>query len=127
MIPPLLLQTFIENSVKYAMNMDTVVELRLNGARLESDPDKMVFTIEDTGPGFPPNILEALENGKRIVDERGEHIGIFNVQQRLWLVYGDQSEISFENTDGPGARIRIVLPIQTTAYSEVVPDESADR
>ncbi|ASA22008.1 sensor histidine kinase [Paenibacillus donghaensis] len=53
-IPPLVLQTFIENSIKYAISRASEVQIKLTVNRRHMEDEAMtVVHISDTGPGFP--------------------------------------------------------------------------
>ncbi|MFF2014860.1 sensor histidine kinase [Paenibacillus sp. NPDC058177] len=111
-IPPLVLQTFIENSVKYAVSRDQELQIRLSvftPFNVEAG-DKACIRITDTGPGFPPEILEKLSRGDLLDQTDGHRIGITNTQQRLELLYGRQAEVHFSNMLSGGACVTILLP-----------------
>lgn len=119
-VPPLVIHTFVENTVKHEVSLNDPVRIRIEAELDESESDAYVaITIRDTGKGFAPEVLEELRKGNRIVDEQGEHIGIWNVMHRLRLLYENKADISFANEDGAGARITMRLPIDH-------PEESAE-
>lgn len=112
MIPPLLLQTFIENSVKYAVSRDDELQIKLFVCKripYEED-ERVIIRITDTGPGFPPDILRRLSNGQPLEQTGGSRIGIMNALQRLELLYNHQAAIKFSNLEDGGACIIISLP-----------------
>ncbi|MNJ60830.1 Sensor histidine kinase YpdA [compost metagenome] len=115
-VPPLVIQTFVENSIKHAPQVDHPLYLSIEIETVMqpsfSDPHIRII-IRDTGKGFPDDILLELQAGKRIVDEQGEHIGIWNVWHRLRLLYGERSVMSFYNQTDSGAVVEIRLPLQT--------------
>lgn len=108
-VPTLILQTFVENAVKYALSPENLLAIRL-AANLESD--HLELTISDSGPGFSEKILEELQAyGKISPDERGEHIGIYNILSRMKLLYKDSCEYQFCNLPSGGAQVRLILPL----------------
>ncbi|WP_019638336.1 sensor histidine kinase [Paenibacillus fonticola] len=115
-VPPLVIQTFVENSIKHAPQVDHPLYLSIEIETVMqpsfSDPHIRII-IRDTGKGFPDDILLELQAGKRIIDEQGEHIGIWNVWHRLRLLYGERSVMSFYNQTDSGAVVEIRLPLQT--------------
>lgn len=119
LIPPLLIQTFIENAVKYALSMDVLVQISIEVHILPANDKMMEIVIYDTGPGFPDNVIYLLETGQRIGSGGDEHIGIYNIQQRLWLIYGKNSEIKISNIEPHGAKVNIIIPIDGRDLSEV--------
>jgi sensor histidine kinase YesM len=110
-IPPLVLQTFIENAVKYAVSRVNEVQITLSVSQLiEEDEDIAVIQISDSGPGFDPYILEQLLNGLPLDQSKGTHIGIMNTLQRLELLYRRKVEVRFCNREEGGACVTIYLP-----------------
>lgn len=110
-IPPLVLQTFIENSIKHSVSLDEEIKISLNMNYTEIDNKRFIkFIIKDTGPGFPTDVLEKLQNNKFLTTETGNHIGINNVVQRLRLSYGGEFSIEFSNGIDGGAIIVLIIP-----------------
>ncbi|GIO97722.1 hypothetical protein J14TS5_28080 [Paenibacillus lautus] len=110
-IPPLVLQTFIENAVKYAVSRDHELQIRLDvSLRMEGDKPYMVIRISDTGPGFPAEVLEKLVAGKPLDQSEGKHIGIMNTLQRLELLYHRRAHVEFSNPKEGGACVTLTLP-----------------
>ena len=104
LIPPVLIQCFIENAVKYALNMEQKLKIQVRVTAFEKEFSPYAkIEIGDNGGGFPPELLEQINAGKRIHDERGSHTGISNVIQRLSLIFGDQASWSFYNALGAAA------------------------
>ncbi|WP_091017128.1 sensor histidine kinase [Paenibacillus amylolyticus] len=110
LIPPLMIQTFTENTIKHAINTDgtTQIHIVINSDH-NDDGDRMIHIhIKDTGKGFSDDILHQLQQQLNLTNEDGEHIGIWNVRRRLLLLFGDKAHIEFSNSDG--AVIDIMLP-----------------
>ena len=96
-IPPLVIQTFVENSIKHAVSSEGPVAIAV---RVDLDDNReapmIVIEVRDWGSGFTEEVLREIRAGNRIVDAQGgEHIGIWNVRRRLGLLYGDRSDIQF--------------------------------
>lgn len=110
-IPPLVLQTFIENAVKYAVSRDQELQIRLSVALVtQGEKFYTVIQISDTGPGFPVEVLDKLANGKPLDQSEGKHIGIMNTMQRLELLYHHRAQVEFSNPAGGGACVSLTLP-----------------
>lgn len=134
-IPPLVIQTFVENSLKYGMvstrnlHLEIIAEAvcadRRDGGQKEAgnvppaaEPgrdttceQKLCITITDNGPGYEEEVLEAVRNGKPVKKGHGQGIGINNVIQRLKLLYGEAAWVRLSNTPGAGACCEIFLPL----------------
>jgi len=118
-IPPLIIQTFIENTVKHAVSLDEQIDISLQIQSLKNqDKDLIGITLCDNGPGFPAAILEKLQNRIPLTTSTGHHIGINNVLQRLNQLYGDEFQIEFSNRPNGGAMIQIAIPYLIYEESE---------
>ncbi|SMQ84974.1 Histidine kinase-, DNA gyrase B-, and HSP90-like ATPase [Bacillus sp. OV166] len=110
-IPPLVIQTFIENTVKYCVSLDEEMSIFISIYHVNMNNNKFIkITIKDTGPGFPPDILDKLQNNIPLINRKGNQIGINNVVQRLRLLYGGEFSIKFSNDPDGGARIMLMIP-----------------
>lgn len=107
-IPPILILTFVENSVKYAVAAEGRMHLCI---KAELRDGKRVFIgIYDNGSGFPEEVLSAVKNEKPFIDKNGKHIGIENAIQRLNIMYGKRKEIRIFNRPEGGAAVELELP-----------------
>lgn len=113
-IPPLVIQTFLENSIKHSVTLDEPVHISVAIDLMETGLEPYIeIIIRDTGKGFSEDVLAEIRSGNRVVDEQGEHIGIWNVRKRLQLLYGEHAAISCYNGFPSGAVIEIKLPYQS--------------
>lgn len=113
LIPPLLLITFIENTIKYNPSTNETLEIQLFAAKdlLDNIP-YLKIDIIDSGQGFPQNVLDSLLLKKNFSSDDRTHVGITNSLQRLTLLYGDSHEIRFFNEKQGGAHIQLTIPYQ---------------
>jgi len=84
-LPPLSIQTLVENSIKYA-----VAPNREGGeivVRTDRDGDAVNIQVTDTGPGF---LLDSIPAGH----------GLDNLRGRLAALYGDAAELSVSRENG---------------------------
>lgn len=112
-IPPLVLQTFVENAVKYAVSRVSEVQILLTVRYQEvsdESEEQIMIQISDTGPGFPPDILDHLHNGHPLDQSEGTHIGIMNTLQRLDSLYHQKARVLFSNRIDGGACVTLFLP-----------------
>ncbi|MEK3888409.1 sensor histidine kinase [Bacillus sp. FSL K6-3431] len=111
MVPPLMIQTFIENIVKHAVSLDEQINIQLNiHSKIIENRKSIIITLLDNGPGFPADILESLQSDMLITTINGNHIGINNVIQRLRLLFEEDFSIEFSNIADGGAKIQIMIP-----------------
>ncbi|MGA2671696.1 MAG: histidine kinase [Terracidiphilus sp.] len=101
LVPSILLQPLIENSIKHGL------EPRLNGGtvtlRSRLNGDRVLIEVADDGVGMgnkPPLALR----------RAGAGIGMKNVQERLEVLYGDQARFSVVSNPGRGTLVSIEIP-----------------
>lgn len=111
-VQPLLIQTFVENTIKHAVTMDGTIHISIKVYVSETDPGMLMINIHDTGKGFSSDVLKQLQSEKGIYQEEGKHIGIWNVQRRLRLLYKKKACITFSNRLNGGANVDIQFPLQ---------------
>ena len=98
MVPGMILQPLVENSVKYAVAASAEPVTIKIGARAEGT---MLFvSVEDDGPGT--------ETG----DPHGVGIGLGNVRERLEARFGDAAKLEFGPREEGGFRTTIRLPLE---------------
>ncbi|WP_336772502.1 sensor histidine kinase [Paenibacillus sp. MMO-58] len=114
-IPPLLLQTVVENSVKYAVKPGEPIKLIIE-AELDdlAEEPMVVITVRDTGEGYSEAALSRLRQGMTYADETGEHIGLWNIRERLRLQFGDKAWMDCYNDDPHGAVTEIAIPLHAS-------------
>lgn len=99
LVPSLVLQPLVENSLKYA------VAPREEGGRLRIEAHevdgRLRLVVQDDGPGLPVGI----ELGQ------GRGVGFRNTRERLAVLYGEQQQIAVRFSR-PGLRLEILLPLE---------------
>lgn len=113
MIPPLLLITFVENTIKHGEATDGNLRIFLS---VQKEPgaqkDYLKIDISDSGQGFSDELLQKLSDGTWMTDGDSSHVGIRNSLKRLKLLYGTDYSIEFFNETEGGAHIRLLIPCQ---------------
>ena len=114
LVPTLIIHNFVENAITHAVSLDNHVEITLYIVNENyEDGEYLYICVSDTGKGFPPDILEAIEQDKPIYYNDRKHIGIQNSLKRLKIMYGDKAKINFTNMDeGYGAVVEITIPVK---------------
>lgn len=117
MIPPLLIQNFTENAIKYSISMERKISIYVLVQFYEKD--KMRIRIADTGKGLPQKVLDAIERFRRTHEYQEElGIGIQNAIERLDILYQGIPKIEFYNSVSGGATIDIIMPCHTREEME---------
>jgi two-component system LytT family sensor kinase len=101
LVPSILLQPLIENSIKHGL------EPRLNGGtvtlRSRLNGDRVLIEVADDGVGMGSRPVSALNRA-------GAGIGLKNVQERLDVLYGNQARFSVVSNPGRGTLVSIEIP-----------------
>ena len=108
-IPQLLLQNFVENTVKYGLVMGSEIEIIISVRILKG---RLLLSVCDTGAGMEPEVLEKLRDGEVIEDRIGKHIGIWNCRRRLKYYYGDDFSMQITSSPGEGTQVWLELPLK---------------
>ena len=101
LVPSILLQPLIENSIKHGL------EPRLNGGtvtlRSRINGDRVLIEVADDGVGMGNKPASALGRS-------GAGIGMKNVKERLEVLYGDQARFDVVSNPGRGTLVSIEIP-----------------
>lgn len=108
-VPKLLLQPLIENSVKYGFNNKERLDIKITG---QIQHNWLILSIVDNGAGFEREKLTQIQKLLRSTHNESQHIGIFNVHRRIQLVYGPSYGLEIKSKKDFGTRVRIILPLQ---------------
>lgn len=111
-VPPLIIQSIVENSIKHAVTLDDPLHITVQIDFFDKEVgSRMMISIKDTGCGFGRQVLSELQEGKSIQNDKGEHTGIWNVQRRVCLLYDESVSIHFDNDEETGgAKVDMILP-----------------
>lgn len=110
-VPPLVVQSFVENSIKHAVVPGRPLELFLAAKAMNSeDGSYLTITCQDNGPGFSAQVLEDINLGNEAFSKK--HVGFNNLKHRLALIYQRESFIYVHNRPEGGAAVEIMLPIE---------------
>ncbi|NOT06865.1 MAG: histidine kinase [Gemmatimonadales bacterium] len=104
MVPSLLLQPLIENSIKYGVERHEAPS-RID-VRARKVGDRLRLEVADDGPGFPATIKTPLP---------GRGLGLANTRARIAALYGDAGTLEIGEAPGGGALVIIDLPFRTDA------------
>lgn len=112
LIPILSIQTFVENSIKYAQSSDGKVCIFLSAFSVKVKEESYIkILIEDDAGGFQPEILEKLQKGEEVYYGNRKHIGISNVRERISLLYGTKGQLVLSNSKMGGALVELFFPL----------------
>ena len=105
-VPKVILQPFIENSIHHAMPDEHVLHISVCGSL---QGRYVVFTIRDDGTGISKETIQAIFASQ---GEQQKGFGIRNVHQRIQMLYGTQYGVSIEPME-TGTLVTLRLPFCT--------------
>lgn len=111
-ILPLLLQPIVENAILHGLE-----ETESNGQiRLTLDTredNRLYIDISDNGKGMTAEELEALEKKLECPNcpDSSDSIGLYNIQQRIQLIYGPPYYMRITSHPGEGTCVHLCLPL----------------
>ncbi|MBE6052421.1 MAG: two-component sensor histidine kinase, partial [Clostridium sartagoforme] len=106
-VPKLLLQPVIENSIKYGFENKAAINIEVSSV---INDKKINIIIKDDGSGIESkrmNYLISLLNKKQ---NDTDTIGLYNIKKRIQLIYGEEYGVEIESIEGEGTKVIIVLP-----------------
>ena len=108
MIPPLIIQNFVENSTKYALVPGEEIEILVI---IKKNDSTLRISICDSGRGIDEELLEQISQGQIICDSRGRHVGIWNCVKRLRSFYGQDAHFILLHKKVKGLRYGWSFPV----------------
>ena len=107
----LILQPLVENAITHGIEPKyTHCELKIS-IHLVS---RMIhLSVEDSGIGIPDEKLEYLTGvltGELPPPANDEHIGLYNVSERIRLYFGKETKMTIDSKYGEGARVHLCFP-----------------
>jgi LytS/YehU family sensor histidine kinase len=101
LMPSLLLQPLVENSIKYAIAQ--AIDGGYISVNARIDGDRLCLQVADDGPGVD---LE------RTAARKDNGVGLANCRERLKEIYGAQQSFELSTTDPHGLTITICIPLE---------------
>jgi len=104
MVPSMLLQPLVENSIKHGLSS------KIDGGsiflRSRRSDSHVTIEVEDDGVG-----MASAQLFKPPTDFGKGGIGMANVAERLKVLYGESARMTIDSRDGTGTLIRLRLPV----------------
>ena len=119
LVPPLVLQSFVENTVKYEVVMGEPMEINIRVEKYRrGGAERIHICIWDTGGGYGAEALARIQREASDPSDDtslgdGTKVGISNTIQRLRILFGEDMRIRYSNRPGAGAQCDIFIPYKT--------------
>ncbi len=104
MVPSMLVQPLVENSIKHGLA--SKIEGGSIFLRSRLTDSHLIIEVEDDGVGMGAATLLERPSGLG-----GTGIGLANVAERMKVLYGDTARMTIDSHEGKGTLIRLRLPI----------------
>lgn len=106
-IPPFTLQPIVENAIHHGVNdmeKNSVIKLTVRNLGTEIE-----IKVQDNGKGIAQERLAIL--GKmQLESESGTGVGLFNINRRLMMTFGDQAALTITSKEKEGTEISFRIP-----------------
>jgi two-component system sensor histidine kinase YesM len=123
-MPSLLLQPLVENSILHGLRNDgNTLSIQIS---VEVEQDAAIIYVSDNGIGAQSDRLEEirqmLEQGQEEASsaDKKASIGLWNVNQRLVLMFGQRSALQISRSETGGFSIAFRVPLQQQPVSPSV-------
>jgi len=120
-IPKITIQPLVENALYHGIkNKRGMGIIRISGMMNENG---LLLQVEDDGIGMVPERLEQINDAIKRRTSAGKGIyGLYNVNERIRLNFGEEYGVTVDSTYGEGTRVTVLLP-----YKEVETEESVTK
>ena len=107
----LVVQTFVENSIKYGRKSGQNLKVEIKVTMLEQENRKyMSIIVQDNGEGYNKEIIRQVNREDK--DSWNGHVGLLNLRNRLKLVYGEHAFLAISNLPEGGAYSEVVFLVK---------------
>jgi two-component system sensor histidine kinase YesM len=114
----LVLQPLVENAIYHGIKMkETPGNIKITAFKQEQDSSipAIKICVEDDGLGISKEQLDVLNTGlSQVIVDSSSGYGIYNVNERLKLYYGEAYGLTLESKASEWTRATIVIPVQTS-------------
>jgi two-component system sensor histidine kinase YesM len=109
----IMLQPIVENAIKYGVDKSGTGGCIV--VSVKKDGEKLCFTVADNGCGIPRDKLTDIQKAladKVLPDDDSENgFGLYHVNQRIWLHYGNGYGITLHCAQMEGLIVRVCIPL----------------
>ncbi|WP_017185931.1 LytS/YhcK type 5TM receptor domain-containing protein [Alkalibacillus haloalkaliphilus] len=108
LIPSATLQPLVENCIQHGLKHhkeNGLVVVNINQYR-----GHIFIEVRDNGVGFSEDVLPSL--GKVTFSSEGNGMALYNVNERLIGIFGEESQLYCRNLESQGSSVSFIIPIQ---------------
>lgn len=108
-VPKLLIQPVVENCLSHGIENMESIEIRMTGRKTDGNIE---LIISDNGCGITKENLRAIRKLLNSEDIMPNHIGLYNIQRQIKLLYGEPYGLTIDSEYGRGTSVRICIPFE---------------
>lgn len=109
LIPPSTIQPLVENAIEHGLN--NIVKNGVVSVEIKREFESIRVSVKDNGKGFTEEEINELAKHRGRETNTGG-VGLYNVNQRLTSLLGEESQLRFKNLDIGGGEVYFYIPIK---------------
>ena len=106
-VPKLILQPIVENSIKYGFRYQDDLKISITVSVADND---LVIAILDNGKGLKEEAFQSVIELLEAEHWPDSHIGLYGIDKRLRLLYGEAYRIRIINQEGVSFVVKLKVP-----------------
>ena len=107
-IPRFILQPLVENAVLHGFdNNDICATVKID---IHLEEGNLFLCVTDDGKGLSREKIDEILNSERKSEKRLNKIGIYNVNRRIKLTYGQEYAIRIDSKEGCFTKVTVRIP-----------------
>ncbi|MDY0406426.1 LytS/YhcK type 5TM receptor domain-containing protein [Virgibacillus sp. 179-BFC.A HS] len=108
LIPPATIQPLVENCIQHGLS-DMLQGAKI-AVNITNQGEYIHVSVYDNGCGFRQDLLDVIAK-KPLTDEPNHGTGLYNVNQRLTSLLGEDAGLIVRNLPGQGSEVRFSIPV----------------
>ena len=111
MVPKLLLQPIIENCIRHGFVQGRELHIDIDA---KQEGNNIIFNIKDNGKGITEERLKQIRESfeEEVSDETVKHVGLYNVEKVLSMLYGEQYGLTINSKIDEGTNVLLNIPYE---------------
>lgn len=106
-VPKFFIQPFAENSIKYGFRSRNQFHVEI---RAEIKDEGLVVSVKDNGGGMTEEKYREVCHNLELEQYPDDHIGLYNINRILKMIYGKEYGLSLNNQEGEGLEVIVAIP-----------------
>lgn len=114
-----ILQPIVENAIFHGLEPKEGMGKLTIAIREKQEEGIVEFEVRDDGVGVEQSDIESFMNAELRSKQRRRDVGLYNVNRRLKLNYGDEYGLQIHSQKGKGTQVLIKIPLVREEVSQV--------